>query len=72
MLLKAGILLIRENLLGETYGELLKRMEATIRFRREELTKGKIEVGEAVSKPKPWKYFNWIRRHIYFRNRNGK
>ncbi|MGZ5135452.1 MAG: PD-(D/E)XK nuclease family protein, partial [Flavitalea sp.] len=45
---KGGHIVHQKNYLGETYGELLKRMEETIRFRREELAKGMVEVGEAV------------------------
>lgn len=45
---KGGHIVNPRNVLGESYGELLTRMEATIQFRRNELTIGKIEVGEAV------------------------
>ena len=45
---KGGHIVNPKNFMGETYGELLSRMEETIRFRREELSKGKIEVGEGV------------------------
>jgi ATP-dependent helicase/nuclease subunit B len=45
---KTGHIVNQKNYLGETYGELLKKMEETIRFRREELAQGRIEVGEAV------------------------
>jgi len=45
---KGGHIVNTKNVLGETYGELLTRMEATIQFRRDELAIGKIEVGEAV------------------------
>jgi hypothetical protein len=45
---KGGHIVNAKNVLGETYGELLTRMEATIKFRRDELAIGKIEVGEAV------------------------
>ena len=43
---KGGQIVNEKNFLGESYAELLKRMEATLRFRREELASGKIEVGE--------------------------
>ena len=45
---KGGQIVNPKNVLGETYGQLLTRMEATIQFRRDELAIGKIEVGEAV------------------------
>ena len=45
---KGGHIVNPKNMLGETYGELLTRMETTIKFRRDELAAGKIEVGEAV------------------------
>jgi hypothetical protein len=45
---KGGHIVNQKNYLGETYGELLKRMEETIRYRRQELSQGIVEVGEAV------------------------
>jgi ATP-dependent helicase/nuclease subunit B len=45
---KDGHIVNQENYLGETYGQLLKRMEETIRYRRQELAKGRVEVGDAV------------------------
>src|SRR5215204_1155881 len=45
---KGGHIVNSKNYLGESYGVLLKRMENTIRYRRNELAEGKIEVGEAV------------------------
>ena len=45
---KGGHIVNQKNALGETYSELLERMETTIRFRRTELSIGKVEVGEAV------------------------
>jgi hypothetical protein len=45
---KGGHIVNQENYLGETYGQLLKRMEETIRYRRLELASGRIEVGEAI------------------------
>jgi ATP-dependent helicase/nuclease subunit B len=46
---KGGHIVNQENYLGETYGQLLKRMEETIRYRRQELAKGRVEVAEAVA-----------------------
>jgi len=46
---KGGHIVNQENYLGETYGQLLNRMEETIRYRREELAKGRVEVGDAVA-----------------------
>jgi hypothetical protein len=45
---KGGHIVNQKNYLGESYGELLKRMEETIRYRRQELAEGIVEVGEAV------------------------
>jgi PD-(D/E)XK nuclease superfamily len=45
---KGGHIVNPKNYLGETYGELLKKMEETIRFRREELAIGKVEIGESI------------------------
>jgi len=47
---KGGHIVNQENYLGETYGQLLKRMEETIRYRRQELAKGRVEVGDGVPK----------------------
>lgn len=45
---KGGHIVNPKNYLGETYGGLLQKMQATIKFRRKELAQGKIEVGEGV------------------------
>lgn len=45
---KGGHIVNQKNYLGETYGQLLKKMEETIRLRRTELSHGRVEVGEAV------------------------
>ena len=45
---KGGHIVNTKNYLGETYGELLQKMEETIRFRREELARGRVEAGEGI------------------------
>jgi hypothetical protein len=43
---KGAIVLSEEQNFSETYSHLLQRMQNTIKFRRSELAKGKIEVGD--------------------------